>query len=94
MITCFVVTAVGAALGLRFKAFVLVPAIAVSSLGALAIGIGSGDSIWSSLLGMLSVVTALQIGYIAGTFLLFGVMRAQAHKPVPNIVAHRAKILS
>ena len=62
--------AVGAALGLRFKAFVLVPAIATTSIGGLAVGIG--DSVWSNLLATLSVITALQIGYVAGTIVNFG----------------------
>ena len=66
MITFLAMTAIGVMLGLRFKVFVLIPGIAVSSITGLAMGIGRGDSIWSSLLVTLLAITALQIGYIAG----------------------------
>jgi hypothetical protein len=75
VITFLAIIAVGATLGLRFKVFVLVPAIAISSITGLGMGIGRGDSIWSSLIGVSSVVAALQIGYIAGTIVHFGVTR-------------------
>ena len=80
----FCVTAVGAALGLRFKVFVLVPAIAVVTLPAL-LSVLDAVTAFGPVCLALSVVTALQIGYIAGTFLIFGVMGAQA----PNSAEYR-----
>ena len=74
------ITAIGAMLGLRFKVFVLVPAIALSSIASCGIGIAHGNSLWSILLATFFVVTALQIGYFAGTLTRFGVARARARK--------------
>ena len=87
MIAILATTAIGAILGLRFKVFVLVPAIAICSIGNLAMGVGRGNSIWFSLLGTLFVITALQIGYIAGTLVRLGAARARARKHQPGIVA-------
>ena len=57
---------VGAALGLRFKAFILVPTVI---LGLLVIAIFETlrrDSWWFVGLAMVRVTTTLQIGYFAG----------------------------
>jgi hypothetical protein len=94
VITFLAITAVGATLGLRFKVFVLIPGIAISSITGLAMGIGRGDSIWSSLLATLLAITALQIGYIAGTIVHFGVTGARDRKHQSNIVAGRTKALT
>jgi hypothetical protein len=93
VITFLAITAVGATLGLRFKVFVLIPGIAISSITGLAMGIGRGDSLWSSLLATLLAITALQVGYIAGTIVHFGVMGARARKQ-SSIVTSRTKALT
>ena len=94
VITFLALTVVGGAtLGLRFKVFVLVPAIAITTIAGLAIGIGRGDSICSSLLTALSLVVALQIGYIAGTIVNFGTMGARRQHQ-SSIVAGRTKALT
>lgn len=57
---------VGAALGLRFKAFVLVPVICVVAC-TIAIGGGArGDDLWALAGLMIGITTALQVGYIGG----------------------------
>ena len=66
MMTMLAITAFGAVLGFRFKVFVLVPAIALSSVASWGVGIAHGNSFWSILLATFFVMTALQIGYFAG----------------------------
>jgi len=85
--TALAITAIGAMLGLRFKVFVLVPAIALSFVASFGIGIANGNSLWSILVVTFLVMIALQIGYFAGTFIRFGVAKARARKHPPGIIA-------
>jgi hypothetical protein len=62
-------TVVGIALGLRFKVLVLVPAIALTVIFVLIIGIARGGSFLSIVLVMVIVGTAIQLGYLVGIFL-------------------------
>ena len=62
---------IGIALGLRYKVFVLVPAVLFAMILAIAIGVARADSVWSIVLATVVVVTAVQLGYLAGV-----VMRA------------------
>jgi hypothetical protein len=57
---------VGAALGLRFKAFILVPTVILGLLVIAIVGTLRGDSWWFVGLATVLVTTALQIGYFAG----------------------------
>jgi hypothetical protein len=57
---------VGAALGLRFKAFILVPTAILGLLVIAIVGTLRGDSWWFVGLAMVLVTTALQIGYFVG----------------------------
>lgn len=76
MAALLAMTAIGVILGLRFKVFVLIPAIAVTSVGTLAIDTGHGANIWSSLLVTVFMMIGLQVGYMAGTAVRFGIGRA------------------
>lgn len=58
---------IGASLGLRFKVFVLLPAIILSVLVIVSAGIAHSDSYSSILLTAIFVIAALQIGYLAGS---------------------------
>ena len=87
MTTMLAITAMGAMLGLRFKVFVLVPAIALSSVASCSIGIAHGNSLWSILLVTFFVVTALQIGYFAGTLTRIGVAKVRARKHPSGVIA-------
>jgi hypothetical protein len=56
----------GIALGLRYKVFVLVPAVTLAMIFAAMGGIAHGDRLWSILLAMAILGTAVQFGYLAG----------------------------
>ncbi len=56
----------GIALGLRYKVFVLVPAVGLTIMFAVMSGIARGDRVWSILLAMAILGTAVQFGYLAG----------------------------
>lgn len=56
----------GIALGLRYKVFVLVPAVTLTIMFAVMSGIAHGDRLWSILLAMAILATAVQFGYLAG----------------------------
>jgi hypothetical protein len=55
----------GAALGLRFNVFVLIPAFILVGIGTAVILIASGDQTGSIVLAIVLVAAALQIGYLA-----------------------------
>jgi hypothetical protein len=56
----------GIALGLRYKVFVLVPAVSLTIMFAAIGGIAHGDRLWSILFAMAILGTAVQFGYLAG----------------------------
>jgi hypothetical protein len=56
----------GTALGLRYKVFVLVPAVTLTIMFAVMGGIAHGDRLWSILLAMTILGTAVQFGYLVG----------------------------
>ena len=56
----------GIALGLRYKVFVLVPAVTFAVIFAAIGGIAHGDRLWSIVLAMAILGTAVQFGYVAG----------------------------
>jgi hypothetical protein len=56
----------GIALGLRYKVFVLVPAVSLTIMFAVIGGIAHGDRLWSILFATAILGTAVQFGYLAG----------------------------
>ncbi len=56
----------GAALGLRFKVMILVPALILAALLAAIVGLTRGDQFWSIAAAMILLGTAIQVGYLAG----------------------------
>ena len=56
----------GVALGLRFKVLILVPAVTLTMLFAAIVGVARGDMFWSIAIAMILLVTAIQVGYLAG----------------------------
>ncbi len=68
---------VGAVLGLRFKVFVLVPAIALAWLLFLLFGMDIGASLWSSAISMVVIAASAQFGYLCGisTRMMLGMAR-------------------
>ena len=85
MLIAFAMAAVGLILGLRFKAFVLVPMAFVGGFASFCIGLTCGDAVWSILLTAFLGVTALQLGYLAGIVLYFRLARVRG-RGQPNIV--------
>jgi hypothetical protein len=70
-------TLTGAILGMRFKIFILVPAIVLLAAFALGIGIARGDGLESFLLALALGITALQIGYLGGAVTRFVIAGAR-----------------
>jgi hypothetical protein len=68
----------GAVLGLRYKVLILVPAIWLGVVLVVAVGIGHGDGAGSIALACAALATALQLGYLAGTFTRFTIAGARA----------------
>jgi hypothetical protein len=56
----------GSALGLRYKVFVMVPAVVLAMICAALAGIARGDHFGSIISAMMIVGTTLQFGYLAG----------------------------
>ncbi len=70
----------GTLLGLRFRAFILVPAVVIGSATVLSVGIAGSDSIWPTLLAAGLVITALQMGYLSGAVVHYSIAKARARK--------------
>ncbi len=77
----------GALLGLRFKVLILVPAIIFTFISTLGLGIGHGDGIWSILLAIVFAVTAVQMGYLGGTFTGFIIPGHRIYTGLPGPAA-------
>jgi hypothetical protein len=58
---------VGIVLGLRYKVLILVPAVMLAMLSAIIVGVAHADRFWSIVLMTLELITAVQLGYLAGT---------------------------
>jgi len=58
---------IGAALGMRFKVFILFPAIGLALIAILAAGIARSDSISAILIAAVLASSCLQVGYLCGT---------------------------
>jgi hypothetical protein len=56
----------GAALGLRFKVMILVPALILTMLFAVIVGVTRGDQFWSIAVATILLGTGIQVGYLAG----------------------------
>jgi NADH:ubiquinone oxidoreductase subunit 6 (subunit J) len=74
----------GIALGLRYKVFVLVPAVGLTIVFAAMGGIAHGDRLWSIVLATAILGTAVQFGYLAGI-----VIRATAGSICASILGSR-----
>jgi hypothetical protein len=57
---------VGIVLGLRYKVLVLVHAVLFALNFSIIVGVARADSFWSIVVTTAAVVTALQLGYLAG----------------------------
>jgi hypothetical protein len=57
---------IGAVLGLRFKVFILIPAIILAAIGVAAVELARGDQAGSVPLTIILAATALQVSYLVG----------------------------
>jgi hypothetical protein len=69
---------VGAVLGMRFRALILIPSIVVGLFVGAVAGIAGHEGVGMTVLTMLSVATALQLGYLGGTMIRHAVAASQA----------------
>lgn len=58
---------IGAALGLRFNVFILIPAIILAGIGTAFIQVARGDQMGSAVLAIVLAAAALQISYLVGS---------------------------
>ena len=70
----------GAALGLRFKVVILVPALALTMLFAAMVGVTRGDQFWSIAVAMILLGTAIQVGYLAGILIRAKIASVRAQR--------------
>ncbi len=70
----------GAALGLRFKVVILVPALALTMLFAAMVGVTRGDQFWSIALATILLGTAIQVGYLAGILIRAKIASVRARR--------------
>jgi hypothetical protein len=71
----------GAAVGMRFKVMILVPAVTLTMLFAAIIGVTRGDKFWSIAVSMILLGTAIQVGYLAATAPIPGCRRKVSWRP-------------
>jgi hypothetical protein len=72
---------IGAALGVRFKVLILVPAIGLAFTVILAGGVARGDSALAILIAAVLVSSGLQIGYLCCVIARHGIAQAEGtHK--------------
>jgi hypothetical protein len=70
----------GAALGLRFKVMILVPALTLTMLFAAIIGVAHDDQFWSIAVAMILLGTAIQVGYLAGILIRAKIASVRAQR--------------
>jgi hypothetical protein len=79
---------VGAVLGMRFKVFVLIPAIGLTVPIILAVGMIRGESVASFAVTAILAGACLQIGYLAGAVTRYTIAAAGAgrrHSPAMRL---------
>jgi hypothetical protein len=57
---------VGIMLGLRYKVLILVPAVMLAMISSIIVGVAHADRFWSIVLMTVELITAVQLGYLAG----------------------------
>jgi hypothetical protein len=70
----------GAALGLRFRVMILVPALTLTMLFAAIVGVARGDQFWSIAVAMIQLGTVIQIGYLAGILIRAKIASVRAQR--------------
>jgi hypothetical protein len=86
IVTIFVI---GAALGLRFKVMILVPALVSTALFGTILGLTRGDQFWSIAITVILLEMAIQVGYLAGILLRATIASVRAQRVRAQIVSVR-----
>ena len=86
IVTIFVV---GAALGLRFKVMILVPALVSTALFGTIVGLTRGDQFWSIAIIVILLGMAIQVGYLAGILLRATIVSVRAQRVRAQTVSVR-----
>jgi len=80
MLTLTIVTIlVGAVLGLRYKVFILLPAVTFVLVFVIGVGVARGAGIWRIALDMMVATAALQLGYAGGSAFAAARKRRKLH---------------
>lgn len=89
MTAMFALTAflIGAALGLRFKVFVLIVPVVIGLAAIFGIGIAFGSSAGFIMLVVFLGLTALQMGYVVGAVIGCFAVKPRAEKDPPENIA-------
>jgi len=79
----------GAVLGMRFRVFILFPAMALACAVIAALGLFGNDGVWTAALAMTVAAAALQMGYFAGmiTRTILAAARATAPRTASRLPA-------
>ena len=79
---------IGAALGLRFKVLILVPATGIALIGILASGLIGGTRVIDIMIVAALVAACLQFGYISGNFVRYApwLSRVMQRRKLPRQV--------
>ena len=70
----------GAVLGMRFKVFILIPAIGLIFIAILAGAIARGSGMAGTLIAAVLASSSVQIGYVLGTIAQYSVALARAER--------------
>ncbi len=71
---------IGAALGMKFKVLILIPAIGFALIAVVAGGIAYGDSVSAILIAAVLASSSLQIGYLCGTVMRYSIVPARIRR--------------
>ncbi len=76
----------GVALGLRFKVLILVPAVLLTMLFVAIVGVARGDMFSSIGIAMILLLTAIQVGYLAGILIRARIERRERGSQCRSVV--------
>ena len=73
----------GAVLGMKFRVFILAPAVGLSILAVCAVGHARGDAVPTLLVAATLALIAIQIGYLAGILIPYTLVRGGSSRKAP-----------
>ena len=90
MVTIAIVSGLaGAALGMRYKVFVLVPATMLAVGIVAAFCLANDVSLWSTVGAITLVATSLELGYFGGSFTSFALTSARCSQSGGHVMPIR-----